>query len=388
MIPKELKNINENDLIDLKNNKVLESKTLDYKKTLSDLRVDPVKEEFLADISSFANSSGGDLVFGIEESRGEPITVDGFSISNVDNLINQIQSILNSQIEPRIFGIDIQPIQLINNDYVLIIRIPKSWNPPHRVVFKNSNKFFARGANGKYELDVGDLRILFNISQTLSEQIKKFKETRISQILSGETPINIDNKLPILLLHLIPLSSFILGKNYDLSKFERDINLLRPIKASGLNYRYNFDGFLSYSPITNNSFSYAQFFRNGVIESATSRAFYQKSIDYKNFEDDLINATKNYIKALKELNIEFPILVSISFLNVLDFKMSLQDHFGDSFEGKNQIEKNNLLFPEIILETGNENVEHELKVIFDSVWNSCGYKESINYKNGEFIQPT
>ena len=65
---------------------VREDKTLDYKEKL-EINSDNQKKEFLADITAFANSSGGDLVIGIREKKdingkntGEPEDIIGFEI--------------------------------------------------------------------------------------------------------------------------------------------------------------------------------------------------------------------------------------------------------------------------------------------------------------------
>jgi predicted HTH transcriptional regulator len=54
------------DIKRLKDNSVPESKTLEYKKDLT-LKNDYNKKEFLSDISAFANTSGGDIIYGIKE---------------------------------------------------------------------------------------------------------------------------------------------------------------------------------------------------------------------------------------------------------------------------------------------------------------------------------
>jgi predicted HTH transcriptional regulator len=66
MIPKPLAEITESDLLGLITNGIAESRTLDYKRSLPG-NSDADKKEFLADVSSFANTAGGDLVFGIDE---------------------------------------------------------------------------------------------------------------------------------------------------------------------------------------------------------------------------------------------------------------------------------------------------------------------------------
>ena len=63
---KPLLRLTENDLLALIANKEAEGKTLDYKRNLVG-RSETEKKEFLFDVSSFANTQGGHLVFGMEE---------------------------------------------------------------------------------------------------------------------------------------------------------------------------------------------------------------------------------------------------------------------------------------------------------------------------------
>ena len=90
MIPKNIDQITEKDLQDLIDNSVVERKTLEYKQSLPG-NSDSEKKEFLNDISSFANTSGGDLIYGIIEDRdtGIPKTLEGLEIQNVDQEINR-----------------------------------------------------------------------------------------------------------------------------------------------------------------------------------------------------------------------------------------------------------------------------------------------------------
>lgn len=61
MISKGIEQITEEDLQNLIGNSVSERKTIEYKQTLPG-NSDSDKKEFLADVSSFANASSGDLI--------------------------------------------------------------------------------------------------------------------------------------------------------------------------------------------------------------------------------------------------------------------------------------------------------------------------------------
>jgi len=103
MINKKIEDITEADLQALIDNKVLEGKTIEYKRELP-TNADSGKKEFLADVTSFANTSGGDLLFGIEEDHAshEPRSLIGIEVDNIDNENISIGSNLHySQLIPR-----------------------------------------------------------------------------------------------------------------------------------------------------------------------------------------------------------------------------------------------------------------------------------------------
>jgi predicted HTH transcriptional regulator len=130
---KPLDAINEDDLKSLVDEQVLECRVIEYKKTLPNFNIPKDKKEFLADVSSFANSSGGDLIYGIEEDKGIPVNLCGLDIpdTEIDKLKRQIEGIIRLNVGPRIPGISIQPLKLGNRRYAIIIRILKSWASPH-----------------------------------------------------------------------------------------------------------------------------------------------------------------------------------------------------------------------------------------------------------------
>lgn len=66
---------------------------------------------------------------------------------------------------------------------------------PHMVKLGGTFRFYSRNANGKYPLDVGELRALFAFSETTSERIRSFRQERLSSIVAGETPIVLEEGL-------------------------------------------------------------------------------------------------------------------------------------------------------------------------------------------------
>jgi predicted HTH transcriptional regulator len=97
-------------------NAVAESRLLDYKEQLPG-GGDPDKKEFLADVTSFANSAGGDLVFGIRERRkggrntGEAGAVVGLPKVSLDQEILRLDAILRTGMDPRVPGLGLHPVR-------------------------------------------------------------------------------------------------------------------------------------------------------------------------------------------------------------------------------------------------------------------------------------
>ena len=62
------------DLQNLIDHQVREGKVIEYKRDLYG-NTDSEKKEFLADVSSFANTVGGDLIIGMDEEEALPIEI-------------------------------------------------------------------------------------------------------------------------------------------------------------------------------------------------------------------------------------------------------------------------------------------------------------------------
>ncbi|MDY6865126.1 MAG: ATP-binding protein [Halobacteriota archaeon] len=392
MIAKDIDQITEEDLQALIDNSVLEGKTIEYKQTLPN-NSDSGKKEFLADVSSFANASGGDLIYGIIEDRdtGIPKTLEGLTIENDDQQIRRLDSMIRDGIEPRMLGIRIQPVKLSTSKTALIIRIPKSWISPHRVSFRGHDKFYSRSTNGKYPLDVAELRVAFNLSETITERIRKFREDRISKILANETPVPFYDTAKIV-LHLIPVISFNPAQRYEISKIASHQEKMSPIGCYGWNSRYNFDGFLtSYSGGgEEKSHSYVQLFKNGIIEAVEGSLLEPSDnermlIPSIAYEKELIKSLPNYLSILKTLNVELPIFIFLTLVGVRGYLMAVDRTRFRIYE-VHTIDRDILLLPEIVIESYDVIAKDILRHCFDSIWNACGFPRSLNYDDtGEWV---
>ena len=395
MIEKSLEQVTERDLRDLVDNSVIEYKTIEYKQDLPG-NSDSDKKEFLADVSSFANASGGDLIYGIIEDRdtGVPKVLEGLTVGNVDLEISRLESIIREGIAPRILGIDRKPINLSNSKVALIIRVPKSWTSPHRVIFKGHDKFYSRNTNGKYSMDVGELRSAFNLSETITERIRNFRVDRISKIFANETPVPLNDTAKIV-LHLIPVISFKPAQRYEISEIASHPEKRPPINWDSFSSRYNFDGFLTYSSSGDTEgkscfYSYVQLFNNGIIEAVEGRLLDPNHPERSGgklvipsiaYEKELIRSVSNYLGVLKLLNVDLPIIVFLTLIGVKGYYMAVRLGLGNN----TRIDRDILHLPERVLEGYDGDTKDVLRPCFDSIWNACGFSGSLNYnESGEW----
>jgi hypothetical protein len=231
MIPKQFKDIEKGDIGGLVENAIREGRSIEYKQQLPGGQ-DSDKKELLADVSSFANASGGDILFGIDEERdgngkptGIPRAANGLGGINVDQEIQRLENSIRSGIEPRIPGLQIRPIDGFQNGPVIIIPVPKSWASPHMVTYKISLRFWSRTSNGKAPLSVPEIRAAFIQSETLPEQIRRFREERLGNILAGEASMPLQQG-PALVLHIVPVGMLAERKSIDVLSFHHDGTLL------------------------------------------------------------------------------------------------------------------------------------------------------------------
>ena len=108
MINAPLEKIDKAMIESLVENSVPESRTLEYKETFPG-RTEKDNHEFLADVTAIANSSGGDLIFGIKEKRdgdnkttGEPQEACGVGQQNLDEEIRRLDNLLRNGVDPRL----------------------------------------------------------------------------------------------------------------------------------------------------------------------------------------------------------------------------------------------------------------------------------------------
>ena len=390
MFDKPFDQIDKGDIDALIAEQVSETKQLEYKKELPG-GIDKEKVEFLCDVSSFANASGGHIIYGLGDKKdaagknnGIPEYV-GLENINTDKQTLRLAQIILSGIEPRIPGIQIKPIEGFNNGPLVIVRIPQSWSSPHMV--KHNNRFYSRTSSGKYPLDVDEIRAAFALSEALTERIQRFRADRLAKIVAGETPVSL-NAGPKIALHLVPFEAFGRGRGFDLVLTDLQPEL-PPICAQAFTHRYNIDGLLTFEPAGDRSvaYSYVQLFRSGIIEAVDIGIIQarEKSLSI-GYEEELLIYMKRYLLYMKKLGITTPVFIMLSFLGVRGYIMGGVNNFSRGRRGQDPIDRDSLVIPEVLLETFDKDPAEVMRPAFNAVWNASGWPRSMNYdENGKWI---
>ncbi len=407
MINKPFDEISKEDIYLLIENEISESKTLEFKQELPG-KSDNDKKEFLADVSSFANAEGGDIVYGIKERVAEGHQKTGIADEVVsinketaEKAKQRIESIIRDNISPRIriFVKEIIGWGDGQKEYVLLIRISQSFASPHMVTFRNSSRFYSRNSSGKYQLDVGELRTAFLATDSQVERITRFRQDRIGKIVADETPVLLSNTQK-LVLHVIPLGPFLNNQRIDLSDSSYLQTKFQPLGREVKGRRYNLDGYLTHTKHEQQSEQnegYCQLFFNGTVEAVKSNilqlpspiasAPQANSMDCINsyvFETDLVEALKDYMAGFKKLGIDAPLFVSVILLEckgvALEAPMRVM-----RMQASRPIDRNTVVLPDILIQKIDDDVPAALKPLFDSFWNAFGYSGSLSYnENGEW----
>ncbi|TFB12197.1 ATP-binding protein [Candidatus Marinimicrobia bacterium MT.SAG.4] len=360
-----------------------ESKIIEYKEKLN-LEKPEDRIEFAYDVSSFANTDGGHLIYGVAEDKGVPVDIPGFAIENADKLHLKIENIFRDSIDPRLPDISIPPpIPLENDNFIQILYIPPSWKSPHMVKAGNRSRFYARNNSGKFQLDVHQIRDAFLKSETVDKKIEKFIQDRISGIINDDLPIDNLNPNAKIILHLIPTNSFSVGEKYNPADLFTTKSKILPLSYSRYYHNFsssnwpNLEGMVSVAQQQDDQFrmGYLQIYRNGIFEAVDSDLlsgrYGTKGIPEMAYELMLVEGVGRYLKLMKTLGVEPPILIVNSLIGVKDMYLS---------ENRDrQINKHILLLPQVKIESYDVQLPKIMKPIFDRLYNAGGIHFSPYY---------
>src|ERR1039458_4248780 len=273
------KDIDEKALQALVSGGVMETKALEFKEDLQ-VVTDGQKQEFMSDVTALANSDGGDSLIGLRAEKGVAKELLGLRNFVPDDRIGQLENLLRDFVQPRLMGLQVAAPKLDNGNHMLLIRIGRSFAAPHMVRHQGVTRFCGRNSNGKYDLDVQQVRSAFLGSEGMSDKLRNFRLDRINKLISGGAPVKLTSP-HLMVLHLFPVVSarpdLRLG-TMDLQKL-LEKHLVWPMNSRGYGPSFNMDGLIAVSNAgADGCNSFVQVFRNGFLEAVESETLSPKAL--------------------------------------------------------------------------------------------------------------
>ncbi|WP_206922213.1 AlbA family DNA-binding domain-containing protein [Alicyclobacillus suci] len=357
---------------------------LDYKMEIGD-----DSKEFMADITSFANTDGGVILYGIEERKedgkntGIPAQIVGIEKGKADFIQQKIENMLRDNVDPRLPNVIAHPID-VSGRTVLAIGVPRSLFAPHMV--RKDSKFYARNSISKFPMDTHQIRQAMLQSVGWEKEADNFRRSRIMDMMAGKIAY-LRQKERATFLHIVPL-----GTNrplINLREYTTELaHKFKPYQYSGCNQTFNLDGYLIWPGSPGES--YVQFYRNGATEFCTATLFYeteykrgQIALDGMGVEFFVVRSAKEYLGYCERLGVEPPFAM---FLSIVGAKGHITgQHVVNAFNQRalpasGLIEENEIMFPPVIVETPDMDLPALFRMTFDMLWQAAGRDGSPHYK--------
>jgi len=358
MFHKPFAEITIDDIIALQTNGVEEGKTIDYKLTVSPENRNQ-RKEFAADITSFANTIGGDLIIGVKEEMGIIADIPGIEVTDKDKLLQDIENILRDAIEPQIMGLEMS-FYPVENNHVLHIRVPQSYNGPHIV---SGEKFYGRNNAGKYPLDYVEIKQRFTLSNQVQERIKQYHIERIMKIKADEGYWETGNGSAVL-INIVPLKTF--SENVYISALTPQRFKLEPLFGTGgYDHKIQFEGIAG---IEGNSYHHLN--RQGIVEIVDKEILsrIENSIHSKWIIERTLEVIPESFLNFNKLGLYGPYIVLTS---ILDVKGRIIRYNGHGFSSS-RLRQNDMIFPAVMI-TDPSNLSEYDQMLKELFMNASGY---------------
>lgn len=178
----------EEDILNLIEFRAEESINLEFKSTGSLARQDDKTLEIGKDVSAFANSDGGIIIYGLKEKNHV-----AESLSYIDgNLITKewLESIINGKINRSITGIYIHPIRFEGRieKSVYVVKIPASPLAPH---MNYDRKYYKRNNFNAEPMQEYEIRNLYGRSNLTELEFEDFKIESVRGTKSAQVLMNL-----------------------------------------------------------------------------------------------------------------------------------------------------------------------------------------------------
>lgn len=388
MLTKRLADLTSDDILALATNHIAEGRYIEFKSAPVGNSYDD-RKEFLADVTAFANASGGDLVFGVSTTDGAASDALGIEVVDPDKEKLRLGDLIRSGAEPRLI-FDMVWLPIVEGRGVLVVRVPRSWTAPHRVTLQGHDKFYIRNSAGKHPMNVDELRQAFTLSETIIGRIRAFRSDRIDTILKEESPFQLKAGAK-LVFHGVPLSAFVDPPSVALNDYSLT-SLFPPFGSSGYSYQHTLEGLATHTPLQADGVrAYTMLFRNCILKSVAELALTPRDgstlASPFRIEQFIRRSWQSFRDVTNRFGIEPPFYVFISLLNIRGVsptmpQESLHEESGSTYR------RDHLLLSEFEIPSNRTSEQDTVlfKSMFDQISNGFGLPRSLSYRrDGQYL---
>lgn len=375
MLPFPLPQLTEANFLQICSEQWSESQTLEFKALLPN-NDEAARHEFRKDVCALANAEGGDLIYGISEKGGLANAMLPIPGNDFDGVKRRLRQILESKVEPRIHGIQFHHCSLAAGGFILILRIPSSYEGPHRFGPITEHRFAIRNDTSTSDMTYDQLRNSFGRGATLLEKAAQFRADRLNKIATGRTPRKLARGV-ILAIHIIPMCGLAGRADVDIAGLNADFSILK----LGTDYSWlrstNLDGLVMYPYEDDNGVDCcSQIFRNGIFEILRDVSLEARSVEGpvgivgQWIGQQLRDGIKTYAAAAPVLGVQGPTVVSLSLTNTAGTLLATSNRAST----RNPILDDRLDLPEVMIEdiAGTLDIDEFVRPILDVLYQCYG----------------
>lgn len=360
------------DLEDLASRQVREGMRLDFKATLGPLN-DKARFELLKDVSAFANTRGGILVYGAaQDNNGAIASLPGIVLDDEDAAVNQLSSIISDNIEERIPGISINVIRSTEGRAFALIRVPRSPLAPHMITMPVTYpRFYYRANTLNAPMAVGQVKRASQAGKEREDEILSKIAHRIEQVGALESALQ---------LFAMPLYADTYSLDITRESVIRQLMSISRVFGA-VEALHTLAGYtVRYVSMTDRK--HVLFMRDGSVEVLDSPIVQEGSNGVRTVSLHLVEREcLELVRSLSQANVEGlappPLLFAVRLAGVRGTRY-VGSSGGFSFpEGAPCSE--DIVYPEPVVIHEWTNFDQSLKPLFDVIWQAFGVAKSPNY---------
>ena len=361
----------------LLDNSIRESTQLEYKSALPG-KSSGEKKSFLKEVTAFANTVGGVVLYGVMEKQDEgkntgiPEAAPGVGARNKDEVESRMNSLIKDAVEPRIEGVRYVWIPY-DGEELLAVWVPASWQAPHMMILEGSRRFYGRSSTSSYPLSVTEIRNIVLGRNEAPTRIRAFHLERVNKVRSGDTPVPLRERA-YFVMHVVPINEFMSGSPIDLN------DLIPPRSESAYASRWNLDGRVSWSTHGQQGegpqIDYCQVFRNGSLELVETWWLGERSpgkpVISRNELRTAFESSLHFAQELARRGATYPMMLMVSLIGVKGYEIETRGpHF--EWDKPKLMDRNDVMLPDRILR-GNEGDAKVIGELIGIGWQAAGWE--------------